>query len=175
MNKLLLTLVVAVVLVAALGTAGIANAQTPTQTPGTGNGAGLAAGRGPRDGMGAGSVAAGEGILHDYMIAAFAEKLNIPAADLEARLDQGETMAQIAASKNHTIEQFRTLMVEARSQAIDQAVEDGKLTQQQADWMKQRGAGQMAGGQMGNGRGMRGTGQGQYANPDCPYYSQTNP
>jgi hypothetical protein len=41
--------------------------------------------------------------------------------------------------------------------------------------MNQRGAGQMAGGQMGNGRGMRRSGQGQYANPDCPYYDQTNP
>ena len=175
MNKLLLTLVIAVVFVAALGTAGIANAQTPPQTPGSGYGAGLAAGRGPRGGMGTGNVAAGEGILHDYMIAAFAEKLNIPAADLEARLDQGETMAQIAASNGLTLEQFRTLIVEAHSQAIDQAVEDGKLTQQQADWMKQRGAGQMAGGQMGNGRGMRGAGQGQFANPNCPYYSQINP
>jgi hypothetical protein len=175
MNKLLLTLVVAVVLIAALGTAGIAYAQTPTQTPGTGSGAGLAAGRGPRGGVGAGNAAAGEGILHDYMIAAFAEKLNIPAAELETRLEQGETMAQIASSKGLTFEQLRTLMVEARTQAIDQAVEDGKLTQEQADWMKQRGAGQLAGGQMGNGRGMRGAGQGQYANPDCPYYNQTNP
>jgi len=33
------------------------------------------------------------------MIAAYAEKLNIPVADLEARLDNGETMAQIALSE----------------------------------------------------------------------------
>jgi hypothetical protein len=132
-------------------------------------------GRGSNGGMGAGNMNAGDGILHDYMIAAYAEELNIPIADLEARLDQGETMAQIAISTGLTFDQFRTLMIETRLQAIDQAVADGTLTQQQADWMKQHGAGQMAGGQVGNGRGMRGGGQGQFANPDCPYNSQANP
>jgi hypothetical protein len=125
--------------------------------------------------LGGANTTAGEGILHDYMIAAYAEKLNLPAADLEARLNNGETMAQIALSEGLTFEQFRTLMVEVRTQAINQAVADGTLTQEQADWMTTRGAGRMAGSQMGNARGMRGSGQGQNANPDCPYYSQTNP
>jgi hypothetical protein len=66
-------------------------------------------------------------------------------------------------------------MVEVRTQAIEQALNDGVLTQAQADWMSQHGAGQMAGGQMGNGSGMRGGGQGQFANPNCLYYNQTNP
>ena len=175
MNKLVIATLVGLVLVLTLGTVGFAYAQTPTQTPGAGTGTGMMGGRGPRGGMTAGVV--GEGILHDYMVTGFAEKLNIPASDLEVRLDQGETMAQIAAAQGLTVEQFRALMVEVRGQAIDQALKDGKLTQQQADWMKQRGAGQMAAGGMGNGfgRGMRGAGQGQFANPGCPYYSQTNP
>jgi len=175
MNKFVLTMMVVAVVALALGTVGVAYAQTPTQAPRTGSGSGWMGGRGSRGGMGTGNMAAGEGILHDYLIAAYAEKLNIPAVDLEARLGQGETMAQIGASKGLTVEQFRTLMVEARTQAIDQAVADGTLTQEQADWMKQRGAGQMVGGQMSNGRGTRGVGQGQFANPDCPYYGQTNP
>ena len=79
-------------------------------------------------------------------------------------------MAQIAISTGLTLDQFRTLMVEVRTQAIEQALNDGVLTQAQAEWMSQRGAGQMAGGQMGNGSGMRGAGQGQFANPNCPYY-----
>lgn len=132
-------------------------------------------GRGPQGGYGAGIGIAGEGILHDYMIAAYAEALDIPVADLEARLNSGETMAQIALSEGLTFEQFRTLMVEVRTQAIEQALSDGVLTQAQADWMSQHGVGQMAGGQMGNGSGMRGGGQGQFANPNCPYYNQTNP
>ena len=175
MKKLTVTIMVVTVVVLALGAAGVAYAQTANQGVGTGSGSGWMGGRGSRGGMGAGNMGTGDGILHDYMIAALAEELNIPVADLEARLEQGETMAQIAVSTGLTIDQFRTLMVEARTQAIEQAVADGTLTQEQADWMSQRGAGQMAGGQMGNGRGMSGAGQGQFANLDCPYNNQTNP
>jgi hypothetical protein len=175
MKKFVVTFMVVAVVIFALGATGIAYAQTSTPGSGTGLGSGLMGGRGPRAGSGGAATIAGEGILHDYMIAAYADKLNIPVADLEARLDSGETMAQIALSEGLTFEQFRTLIVEVRTQAINQAVADGTLTQEQADWMQTRGAGQMTGGQMGNGRGMRGGGQGQYANPDCPYYSQTNP
>lgn len=173
MNKFVITMGIVAVVVLALGTFGVAYAQSPTQTSGTS--AGWMGGRGSRGGMGSGNTAAGEGILHDYLIAAYAEELNIPVADLETRLDSGETMAQIAISEGLTLEQFRTLMVEVRTQAIDQALNDGVLTQAQADWMKQHGAGQMAGGQLGNGFGLRGGGQGQFANPDCPYYNPTNP
>jgi hypothetical protein len=170
MKKFTVTIMVIAVVALALGAAGVAYAQGATQGTGTGFGPGGMGGRGSRGGIGAGNMSAGDGILHDYMISAFAEELNIPVADLEARLEQGETMAQIAVSTGLTVDQFRTLMIESRTQAIDQAVADGTLTQEQADWMKQRGVGQM-----GNGRGMHGAGQGQFANPDCPYYNQTNP
>jgi len=170
MKKFTVTIMVAAVVVIALGAVGVAYAQSSSQGTGTGSGSGWMGGRGSHSGMGAGNMGTGDGILHDYMITAFAEELNIPVADLEARLEQGETMAQIAVSTGLTIDEFRTLMVDARTQAIGQAVVDGTLTQEQADWMSQRGAGQM-----GNGRGMHGAGQGQFANPDCPYYDQTNP
>jgi hypothetical protein len=173
MNKFGILLVIVAVATLALGTFGIAYAQSPTQTPGTGTG--RMGGRGSQNGLGGANTNVGDGILHDYMIAAYAEALDIPVADLEARLDSGETMAQIAISTGLTLEQFRTLMVDVRTQAIDQALADGVLTQAQADWLKLHGAGQMAGGQMGNGSGMRGGGQGQFANPNCPYYNQTNP
>ncbi len=173
MNKIVILLVIVAVATLALGTVGIAYAQSPTQAPGTGTG--YMNGHGSRNGLGGPNTIAGDGILHDYMIAAYAEKLNIPVADLEARLDSGETMAQIALSEGLTFEQFRTLMVEVRTQAIDQALSDGVLTQAQADWLKLHGAGQMVGGQTGNGSGMRGGGQRQFANPNCPYYNQTNP
>jgi hypothetical protein len=68
------------------------------------------------------------------------------------------------------------LMVEVRNQAIVLAVKDGVLTQAQADWMTQRGAGQMSGGYAGNGMyGARLAGQGQFLNPDCPYYAASTP
>jgi hypothetical protein len=172
MKKLVLSIVIVAVMAVALGTAGIVYAQTQTPTtPGSGYGPGMMGGRGQRGGMmGQNAVGTQTGFLHDEMVAAFAAKLGISVDDLNARLANGETIAQIAYSKGLTADQFRTLMVDARSQAIDQAVKDGKLTQQQADWMKQRGAGQMGGG-----RGMRGNGQGRYANPDCPYYTPVAP
>jgi hypothetical protein len=187
MKKLVLSVVIVAVIAIALGTAGLVYAQSTTQTPvpGTGYGSGMMNGQGSRGGMmnGQGNRggmmnqnAAGtqDGLLHDGMTAVFAEKLGISVEDLNARLANGETMAQIASSKGLTADQFSTLMTDARNQAIDQAVKDGTLTQAQADWMKQRGAGQMVGGAggMGGGRGMRGTGQGRNANTDCPYYPQ---
>ena len=184
MNKIVLGVVVVVVLAAALGTAGFVYAQTSTPqapVPGTRYGQGMMAdGQGMRGGMmgqgqttapryGIGVTGVDTGILHDGMIAVYAEKLGLTVTEINTRLANGETMAQIASSKGLTADQFQALMLDARSQAIDQAVKAGTLTQAQADSMKQRGAGMMAGG-----RGMRGAGQGQYANPDCPYFDQTN-
>ncbi len=171
MNKLVKTLLLVAVAALAFGAAGVAYAQSPT--PGSGM-IGMS-GRGPHGGSGTGNGIVGDGILHDYMIAAYAEALNIQVADLETRLNNGETMSQIALSTGMTLDEFRALMVNVRNQAIDQALADGVLTQAQADWLKLHGAGQMAGGQNGRGHGMRGSGQGQYANPNCPYYNSTNP
>ncbi len=173
MNKIVLSIVIVAVIAIALGTVGFVYAQsTTTQTPVPGAGYGMMGGRGVRGGMmGGGSATTDlDGPLHDAMIVAFAQKLGISVEDLNARLTKGETMAQIASSKGMSPDQFSTLMIDVRNQAIDQAVKNGTLTQAQADWMKQRGAGQMVGG----GRGMRGTGQGRNANPGCPYF-QANP
>ena len=171
---------VATLVVALLSTGNVfAQGTTPPapQTPGSGYGRGGAMGNGGGmmggRGMMGGNGTAGEGILHDGMIAVYAEKLGISVDDLNARLVKGETMAQIASSKGLTAEQFTALMTDARTQAIDQAVKAGTLTQAQADWMKTRGAGMMGAGQTGRGRGMRGNGTGDPAT--CPYFNQTNP
>jgi hypothetical protein len=177
MKKFTLAFVLVASLVVALITTGFVSAQGPTpvapQAPGQGNGYG----RGGMVGSSA-NVAAGEGILHDGMIAVYAEKLGVSVADLNARLANGETISQIAAEKGLTAEQFTALMSEARSQAVDQAVKAGTLTQEQGDWLKTRGAGMMGTGQRGTGRGgVRGNGAG-FGTGDpatCPYFTQTNP
>jgi hypothetical protein len=181
MNKVALSMIIVAVLAVVLGTAGFVFAQSPTpQTPvpGSGYGTGMMNGRGARGGMTMNQGAAGmqDGLLHDAMIAVVAEKLGIPVEDLNVRLANGETMAQIATANGLTAEQLSTLMANARSQAIDQAVKAGTLTQAQADWMSQRGAGQMAAGAggMGGGRGMHGAGKGQFTNPECPF-DETHP
>jgi uncharacterized protein YidB (DUF937 family) len=172
MNKTVLSLVIVVVVAIALGTASFVYAQSstpPAAVPGNGYGDGMG-GRGTCGGMMGENAEMGtqDGLLHDEMIAAYAEKLGISVDDLNNRVTNGETMAQIAFSKGLSVDQFRPLMAEARAQAVDQAVKNGTLTQAQADWMKQRGAGMANGG-----RGMRGNGQNQFANPDCPYYQTT--
>ncbi len=176
MKRILMGLVMVGVVAVVLGSAGFVYAQAtgptaaPTAQPGygptTGQGFGrgmTGGGRGMRGGMGMmANPAAGTqtGFLHDEMIAAFAQKLGMTVEDLNAQLAQGQTVAQIAATKGYTADQFATLMTEARSQALAQAVKNGAITQAQADWMKQRGAGMMGG---------------RFGNMDCPYFDQTNP
>ena len=170
MNKFVLSIVMVAVVAIALGTTSIVSAQSPTpQSPVPGTGAGMMNGRGGR-GMMQNAPASQDGLLHDGMIAAYAEALNISVDELNTRLANGETMSQIASSAGLTADQFLTLMKDARSQAVGQAVSDGTLTQAQADWMKLRGAGA---GRGGRGSGARGAGMGQFANPDCPYYQTT--
>ncbi len=164
MKKLFLALAVIAVLAASFAVVGSVYAQTPNPQAPAQPGYGMGMGRGNRGGMmGGQQFTRGEGFLHDEMIAAFAAKLGISAADLEKQVDAGQTVAQVAAAKGLTAEQFQTLWTEARAQALDAAVKSGRITQAQADYMKTRGGGMMAGG-MGRGRGM---------NANCPYATTT--
>ncbi len=99
------------------------------------------------------------GVLHDYMIAAYADALGTSVDDLNSRLAAGETMYQIALDNGLTQDEFFSLMQAARSKALDGAVADGVISQDQADWMASRGFGR--GGMMG-GNG--------YGNGDCPMF-----
>jgi opacity protein-like surface antigen len=180
MKKIVVTILIAVVAVAAIAGAGVVYAQGNGPGNGTSNGNGTngTGGFGAAGGQAMGPAMRGDapgiggGILHDGIIAYFADALNLDVTDLQARLDAGETMADIAVSEGLTLDEFQTLKVEARDAAIAQAVADGTLTQAQADLMKQGGFGRMGGGY---GRGMRGAGQGQYANPDCPMFDNVQP
>ncbi|MFH2040585.1 MAG: hypothetical protein ABIJ65_14225 [Chloroflexota bacterium] len=176
MNKIIAVILVVAVAAVTFGAVGMVYAQAPTpQAPvdGTGYGYGMM-GAGMRGRMGQNEFAGtGEGVLHDALIAVFAEELGVSVEDLNASLLSGETLADIAFEKGLTVDEFQALMTDARAQAVAQAVSDGTLTQEQADWMAQRGGGRMMG--AGRGQGMRGTGQGQFSNPDCPYYGQTQP
>lgn len=97
--------------------------------------------RGPRGG----------GYLQEYMQAAIAEKLGLTVEELEAKKAEGVTVLQLMQEKNLSVEEFQTLMFEARTQAIDDALAAGAITQEQADWMKTNSP-------MFNGTGSRGAG-----------------
>jgi hypothetical protein len=161
-------LVISLVLVAAAFTLGsvskvFAQSETPTAGVIVNNGYGVH-----------GSMMGGnqQGLLHDEMVKVIAEKLGITVDDLNARLADGETMYSIALAEGLTTDEAKALLLDARNQAIDQAVTNGDLTQAQADWMKTR-ANQMGGngatrtrGMMNGNRGANGTGtcMGTYKN-----------
>lgn len=78
-------------------------------------------------------------ILHDSMMVVLAEGLDMTVAELEARIDGGEYVGQIALDAGFTIEEFQALLADARSAAVEQAVADGLLTEEQAEWMANPG------------------------------------
>jgi len=88
------------------------------------------------------------GPLHGYMLDAFAQALGITPVELETRRQAGDTLWVIAQEKGLTAEQFQEMITTARTNAANQAVADGVITQEQADFMLQR-----MGRMMGNGAG----------------------
>jgi hypothetical protein len=54
------------------------------------------------------------------------------ADELQAELEAGKTITELAEEKGVDLQANR---VEAMKEQIQQAVEDGRMTQEQADWM----------------------------------------
>jgi len=85
------------------------------------------------------------GRLHEYMEKALAEKLGIDVATIEAQVDAGKTLYQIALDNGIAKADLPAFMLEVRTMAINAAVADGVITQTQADKMLRvagRGMGQ---------------------------------
>ncbi|MEK7325691.1 MAG: hypothetical protein AAB217_10600 [Chloroflexota bacterium] len=148
-----------------LTVAGSAYAQNPTPpAPGYGPGYGpgmMGGGYGYGRGMTMRAVRASGsyGPMHDAMQNALAAGLDLTREELDARIAAGETPAQIAAAQGLRQEEFAQIFADARKAAMDKAVADGYLTQQQADSL--RVLNRMAG------RGYAG---------NCPMHpAQTNP
>jgi len=146
------TLSIALVLAAfaGLAVAGVAYAQGPQPTtPGAGYGAMMSQGQ--------------VGPLHEYMVAAYAEQLSLSVDEINSRLAAGERMYDIALSTGVTAEEFPALMQTVRSAAIEAALADGVITQEQAEWMQAH-----AFGRGGYGQGM-GAGQGACGGTGIPF------
>jgi hypothetical protein len=148
MKKILIGVIILVVAVLALGIGSFAYAQD--QTPPTpeypygpgmmGNYDGFGYGRGMMGGYGGGfSSMMGwngeEGPMHDAMVGALAEALGITPEEVEARHDAGESLWQIAAAEGLTDEEIRDVMLSAHDLALEDAVADGWLPEEQAEWM----------------------------------------
>lgn len=169
MKKLTIGLILAAVLVLVVGTAVFAQTETPEPPEGwEGKG-----GRGPGGWGGRGMMGPGDGTgeVHDYMIEGMADALGLSVDELETRLEAGERMYEIASSLGMDQESFFEAMSQARDEAMEQAYEDGVLSEEQYENFLNRGqgAGQFGGGMghHGGGRGPRGGGGG--FNGECPY------
>jgi hypothetical protein len=139
MKKFLIGLLVVGVIVLGVGTSCVAYAQdAPNSTKADGNGpqndsppSTQAYAPGPRDGD--------PGPIHELLIGEMAEALGMTADQLQARLDAGETMRDIAADAGYEGEDLFTLMSEVHEKVINQALDDGLITEEQAERMRERG------------------------------------
>lgn len=188
MFKKVVTVVGAAVVVAALGlfAVGAVSAGEPAPTPD---------GKAPRGGPW-GHMGRGVGIVSD----AVTELLGMTRQEVHEERVAGKTLAQIAQEKGVTDQQVIDALLAGRQEAIDQAVKEGKLTQEQADWLLARakamapfelsnpfappaGRGGMHGEMRGEGRGerrgerrgeMRGERRGGHG-PCCPHPDAPEP
>lgn len=80
----------------------------------------------------------GYGWMHDYIEQALAAKLGVSEEQVEDQLAAGKSMYQIALDNGIKQDDLANFMNDVHKDAFDQAVKDGLMTQQQADWMLQR-------------------------------------
>ena len=111
--------------------------------PGNGGGKGGNGGNGNQGTIGTGipmeMSTTVQGVLGDLIHVDLADSLGISVDELTARLDAGETFSAIALSLGFDYATINTMLVDARADAVAQAVADGLITQEMADWLKLHG------------------------------------
>lgn len=132
-TKLLIVPLIALLLSAfAFGSAAAQGPQPPADpTTGTGR----MGGRGMRGGMMASDQT---GLLHDYLTAALADELGLTVGQVAEDLAAGSTLYDIALENGILAADIPTLLADVHTAAFQQAVADGILTAEQAEWMSQR-------------------------------------
>ena len=111
----------AVLVVASLGlfVVGTAFAQDPTPT------------RQPAWGRAWGGIRQGATVFCD----AVAELLGLTPEELSAEREAGKSLREVAAKQGLDEEELKEALADARAEKLEQAVADGKITQEQADRM----------------------------------------
>ena len=94
-------------------------------------------GRGPRD-QSDGQRGGGDGFLKEYMPHALASEFGLTLEELDALHKEGITLWEYAQGEGLSSEEFQNKMKSARQTALEEAVADGVLSQEQADWMLNR-------------------------------------
>jgi hypothetical protein len=94
-------------------------------------------GYGPGGMMGGRGMGAYGGVMHGYMISAFASAVGLTVEEVNTRLANNETPAQIAIAQGKSEADLPALWSQVRQEALNKAVADGVITQAQADAMLQ--------------------------------------
>jgi Spy/CpxP family protein refolding chaperone len=138
MNKIWKVLGIVGLVALVFGVTSLVYAQTESTPPDEnyGYGSGMMGGRGYHHG---GTVDGEYGPYHDLMVESFADALGLTEEQVEERLASGEMMWQIAEAEGSTWDEFIEIMQAARTAMLEQAVNNGLLTQEQADLMQTRG------------------------------------
>jgi hypothetical protein len=87
------------------------------------------AGRGPGDGP----LAEYRDVIHQ----ALADALGISVDTFEQAIEDGQTLVDLADEYDVDLADLRAAREEGRAEALSQAVDDGVITQVQADWLEQ--------------------------------------
>jgi uncharacterized protein YidB (DUF937 family) len=67
-----------------------------------------------------------------------ADWLGMPAEDLGRELRSGKSLREVAEARGKSKQELTTFLTDLVKQRLDKAVQEGKLTQPQADQMLQR-------------------------------------
>ncbi len=104
-----------------------------------------------------------DGPLAGYMIDSLADALGLTPDELQTRIQAGERPEEIAEAQGLDADEARELLSQARADALEQAVADGVITQEEADRMLECGGDHHHGGRFGGGfGGAGGPGKGHF-------------
>lgn len=82
------------------------------------------------------------GAMHDQIWAAMAETLGLTADELTAEIESGKTLIELGEAAGLSEEDLTAALAEAHNAAVNQALEDGLLSEEQAGQMLAHMAGQ---------------------------------
>jgi len=88
----------------------------------------------PEPPYGRGLMASYDDVIHQ----ALADALGISLTEFEAARVEGKTLVELADTYDVEVAVLFDVMQSARAEALAQAVEDGTISQEQADWMLAR-------------------------------------
>lgn len=74
---------------------------------------------------------------YDYVESVLKDKLGMTDDEITDWLDSGKTMYDLAQEKGMTVDQFKSALLEERTKAVDKAVADGTITNEEGASLKE--------------------------------------